>query len=223
MSYQFDFSSVLPYSGMIAEGLGRTVVLTMVGTLFGLALGVLIGACRAWQVQPFSAIFRVYVEIIRNTPFLVQLFFIFFGLPAIGVMMDAWTASILAMVINLGAYSAEIIRSGIQATAKGQIEAAESLAMTRFQILRYVVLPPSLARVWPALCSQIIIVMLGSSVCSQISMEDLTFAANFIQSRNFRSFEIYIVIAVLYLILSIVVRALLMRLGRICFKGGDRS
>ncbi|SDB82641.1 amino acid ABC transporter permease [Acinetobacter boissieri] len=222
MSYQFDFSSVLPYSGMIAEGLGRTLVLTIVGTIFGLALGIFAGACRAWKVQPLSTIFRVYIELIRNTPFLVQLFFIFFGLPAIGVTMNAWTASILAMIINLGAYSAEIVRAGIQATAKGQIEAAESLAMTRFQVLRYVVLPPSLGRVWPALCSQIIIVMLGSSVCSQISMEDLTFAANFIQSRNFRSFEIYIVIAVLYLILSVVIRALLLRLGRICFKGSDR-
>lgn len=222
MAYQFDFSSVLPYTGMIAEGLGRTILLTIIGTVFGLALGIIGGACRAWQVQPLSTIFRIYVEMIRNTPFLVQLFFIFFGLPAIGVTMNAWTASILAMIINLGAYSTEIVRAGIQATPKGQIEAAASLAMTRFQILRHVVLPPSLGRIWPALCSQIIIVMLGSSVCSQISMEEMTFVANFIQSRNFRGFEIYIVIAVLYLILAIVIRALLMRIGRACFKGSIR-
>ncbi len=176
------------------------------------------GACRAWRIQPVSALFRIYVEVIRNTPFLVQLFFIFFGLPAIGVTMNAWTASILAMIINLGAYSTEIVRLGIQATPKGQIEAAASLAMTRFQILRHVVLPPSLGRVWP-LCSQIIIVILGSSVCSQISMEELTFVANFIQSRNFRGFEIYIVVAVLYLVLAVCVRAILMRIGRVCFKG----
>lgn len=219
MAYEFEFSSVLPYTGMIAEGLGRTVVLTLIGTVFGLALGVIGGACRAWRIQPVSALFRIYVEVIRNTPFLVQLFFIFFGLPAIGVTMNAWTASILAMIINLGAYSTEIVRAGIQATPKGQIEAAASLAMTRFQILRHVVLLPSLGRVWPALCSQIIIVMLGSSVCSQISMEELTFVANFIQSRNFRGFEIYIVVAVLYLVLAVCVRAILMRIGRACFKG----
>ncbi|APV36850.1 amino acid ABC transporter permease [Acinetobacter soli] len=219
MAYEFEFSSVLPYTGMIAEGLGRTVVLTLIGTVFGLALGVIGGACRAWRIQPVSALFWIYVEVIRNTPFLVQLFFIFFGLPAIGVTMNAWTASILAMIINLGAYSTEIVRAGIQATPKGQIEAAASLAMTRFQILRHVVLPPSLGRVWPALCSQIIIVMLGSSVCSQISMEELTFVANFIQSRNFRGFEIYIVVAVLYLVLAVCVRAILMRIGRVCFKG----
>lgn len=219
MAYEFEFSSVLPYTGMIAEGLGRTVFLTLIGTVFGLALGVIGGACRAWRIQPVSALFRIYVEVIRNTPFLVQLFFIFFGLPAIGVTMNAWTASILAMIINLGAYSTEIVRAGIQATPKGQIEAAASLAMTRFQILRHVVLLPSLGRVWPALCSQIIIVMLGSSVCSQISMEELTFVANFIQSRNFRGFEIYIVVAVLYLVLAVCVRAILMRIGRACFKG----
>lgn len=219
MAYEFEFSSVLPYTGMIVEGLGRTVVLTLIGTVFGLALGVIGGACRAWRIQPVSALFRIYVEVIRNTPFLVQLFFIFFGLPAIGVTMNAWTASILAMIINLGAYSTEIVRAGIQATPKGQIEAAASLAMTRFQILRHVVLLPSLGRVWPALCSQIIIVMLGSSVCSQISMEELTFVANFIQSRNFRGFEIYIVVAVLYLVLAVCVRAILMRIGRVCFKG----
>ena len=103
MAYEFEFSSVLPYTGMIAEGLGRTVVLTLIGTVFGLALGVIGGACRAWRIQPVSALFRIYVEVIRNTPFLVQLFFIFFGLPAIGVTMNAWTASILAMIINLGA------------------------------------------------------------------------------------------------------------------------
>lgn len=223
MAYQFDFSSVLPYTSMIAEGLGRTIVLTIIGTVVGLTIGVIGGACRAWQIQPISAIFKVYVEIIRNTPFLVQLFFIFFGLPAIGVTMNAWTASILAMIINLGAYSTEIIRAGIQATPKGQIEAAASLAMTRFQILRYVVLPPSLGRIWPALCSQIIIVMLGSSVCSQISMEELTFVANFIQSRNFRGFEIYIVVAVLYLVFAILLRALLIRVGRLCFKGSIQS
>ncbi|MEB3754514.1 amino acid ABC transporter permease [Acinetobacter sp. MD2(2019)] len=223
MAYQFDFSSVVPFTGMIAEGLGRTALLTLIGTVFGLALGIIGGACRAWRVQPISSIFRIYVEIIRNTPFLVQLFFIFFGLPAVGVTMNAWTASILAMIINLGAYSTEIVRAGIQATPKGQIEAAASLAMTRFQILRHVVLPPSLGRVWPALCSQIIIVMLGSSVCSQISMEELTFVANFVQSRNFRGFEIYIVVAILYLIFAIGIRALLMRIGRICFKGSVHS
>ncbi|WP_122659678.1 ABC transporter permease subunit, partial [Pseudomonas viridiflava] len=103
------------------------------------------------------------VELIRNTPFLVQLFFIFFGLPSLGMQISEWQAAVLAMVINLGAYSTEIIRAGIQAISKGQLEASAALAMSRYETFRYVVLVPALRKVWPALSSQIIIVMLGSA------------------------------------------------------------
>ncbi|OHC43531.1 MAG: ABC transporter permease, partial [Pseudomonadales bacterium RIFCSPLOWO2_02_FULL_63_210] len=161
-----------------------------------------------------------YVELIRNTPFIVQLFFIFFGLPALGVRMNEWEAAVLAMVINLGAYSTEIIRAGIQAIPGGQLEAAAALAMNRLEIFRHVVLRPALAKVWPALSSQIIIVMLGSAVCSQISTEELSFAANFIQSRNFRAFETYLVTTLLYLAMAILIRQLLAWVGRRFIVGG---
>ena len=162
---------------------------------------------RAWSTFWARRSLGVYVELLRNTPFIVQLFFLFFGLPALGLKLSPEFASVLAMVINLGAYSAEIVRAGIQSTPKGQIEAAMSLALTRMQTFTRVVLPPALQRVWPALVSQIIIVMLGSAVCGQISTEELSFAANLIQSRNFRAFESFIVATVLYLLLSILVRA----------------
>ena len=132
----------------------------------------------------------LYVELIRNTPFIVQLFFLFFGLPSLGIKLSPESASVLAMVINLGAYATEIIRAGIEATPRGQIEAALSLALSRAQVFTRVVLPPALRKVWPALVSQIIIVMLGSAVCGQISTEELSYAANLIQSRNFRSFRV---------------------------------
>jgi polar amino acid transport system permease protein len=150
-----------------------------------------------------------YVELIRNTPFIVQLFFIFFGLPAAGVRISAETASVIAMVINLGAYAAEIIRAGLEATPKGQLEAALSLALNRRQTFLHVVLPPALKKVWPALVSQIIIVMLGSSVCGQISTRELSYSADLIQSNNFRSFEAFIVVGSMYLVLSIATRQLL--------------
>jgi polar amino acid transport system permease protein len=147
-----------------------------------------------------------YVELIRNTPFIIQLFFIFFGLPALGVKLSAETASILAMVLNLGAYACEIVRAGIESTPPGQIEAAKSLALNRWQIFTRVVLPPSLERVWPALVSQIIIVMLGSAVCGQISTEEISYAANLISSRTFRSMESYILVTVVYLGFAILLR-----------------
>jgi polar amino acid transport system permease protein len=161
-----------------------------------------------------------YVELIRNTPFIVQLFFIFFGLPALGLRISPEWSSVIAMVVNLGAYAAEIVRAGVQATPRGQIEAAISLALTPAQTFTRVVLPPALRRVWPALVSQIIIVMLGSAVCGQIATEELSYTANLIQSRNFRAFEAFIVATGMYLLLAIGVRHVLNRLGNRLLFGG---
>lgn len=214
MAYQFDFPAVWEYREQLVSGALHTLALTGLGAVLGVGVGILGAVCRAWRIKPFSAFFAVYVELVRNTPFLVQLFFIFFGLPAMGVKLGEWEAAMIAVVFNLGAYCTEIIRSGIQAVTRGQVEAASSLAMTRPQIFRHVVLRPALQKVWPALASQIVIVMLGTSVCSQIAAEELTFAANFIQSRNFRAFETYIVVALMYFGLSFLVRWLLNQFGQ---------
>jgi len=214
MAYQFDFAPVLAQADLLLEGAWFTVQLTLIGSVLGVAIGVLGALVRAWRLRPFDTLFGVYVELIRNTPFIVQLFFIFFGLPAPGVHLGEWQAAVLAMVINLGAYSTEIIRAGIQAIPKGQLEAAAALAMGRFEAFRHVVLRPALGKVWPALSSQIAIVMLGSAVCSQIATEELSFAANFIQSRNFRAFETYLLTTLLYLLMAIGVRQLLAWIGQ---------
>jgi polar amino acid transport system permease protein len=147
----------------------------------------------------------------------VQLFFVFFGLPALGFKLSAIEAGLLALVLNLGAYSTEIIRAGIQATPPGQLEAARTLGLSKLQTFVRVVLPPALERIYPALSSQCIIVMLGSAVVSQISVEELTFAANFIQSRNFRSFEVYLVTALMYLLLAVGMRQLFRLAGYYAF------
>ncbi|MEO9332379.1 amino acid ABC transporter permease [Ectopseudomonas guguanensis] len=214
MAYQFDFAAVLQHSDLLLQGAAFTLALTAIGTLLGVGLGIVGAILRAWRIRPFDRIFGVYVELIRNTPFIVQLFFIFFGLPSLGVRLSEWEAAVLAMVINLGAYSTEIIRAGIQAIPHGQLEAASALAMSRFETFRHVVLRPALGKVWPALSSQIIIVMLGSAVCSQISTEELSFAANFIQSRNFRAFETYLLTTALYLLMAVGIRQLLAWFGR---------
>ena len=214
MAYEFDFAPVLAQAPLLLKGAWFTLQQTVVGTMLGVAIGVLGAGVRAWRVRPFDMLFGLYVELIRNTPFIVQLFFIFFGLPALGIRLTEWQAAVLAMVINLGAYSTEIIRAGIQAIPKGQLEAAAALAMSRFEAFRHVVLQPALAKVWPALTSQIVIVMLGSAVCSQIATEELSFAANFIQSRNFRAFETYLLTTVLYLIMAIALRQLLAWVGQ---------
>ena len=207
-------------------GVGWTTALTLSAVLVGTSLGIFCAWVRARGfgdgVAPvwLKAVVGGYVEAIRNTPFIIQLFFIFFGLPAIGVKMSAESASFLAMTINLGAYATEIIRAGLEATPRGQIEAAESLALNRLQIFTRVVLPPALKKIWPSMVGQSIIVMLGSSVCGQISIQELSYAADLIQSRNFRSFEAFIIIGAIYLTLSMLLRAALNWVGEKLIFGG---
>jgi polar amino acid transport system permease protein len=222
MRIEFDFIAVLLQWPLLAKGVLWTLGLTAISAVIGLLVGTLCAWARSSGPLWLRWVVGSYVELIRNTPFIVQLFFVFFGLPAAGVKLTPETASVIAMVVNLGAYAAEIIRAGIEATPKGQFEAAASLALSRLQIFRYVVLPPALQKVWPALTSQIIIVMLGSAVCGQISTEELSYAANLIQSRNFRAFEAFIIATGIYLLLSVGVRALLNWAGPRYLFGGRR-
>lgn len=211
---QLNFPALWPYWPELLSGLWVTIQLTVLATVGGVSLGILGAALRSGKSSLVSRLWGGYVELIRNTPFVVQLFFIVFGLPNLGLKLTAGEAALLAMLINLGAYSTEIIRAGIQVTPKGQWEAGRVLGLTRLQTFMRVVLPPSLKRIYPALVSQCIIVMLGSSVVSQVSYEELTFAANLIQSRTFLSFEVYLVTTLIYLALSIVMRQLLLAAGR---------
>ncbi|MFZ9285793.1 MAG: amino acid ABC transporter permease [Burkholderiaceae bacterium] len=215
-----DFGAVLAQWPLLLKGVAGTLGLTAISAVIGVVVGVVCAWARVHGGAVLRALAGTYVELIRNTPFIVQLFFVFFGLPAAGVKLSPEAASVLAMVINLGAYATEILRAGIEATPRGQIEAAQSLALSPRQTFMHVVLPPALRRVWPALVSQIIIVMLGSAVCGQISTEELSFAANLIQSRNFRAFEAFLIATALYLVLSVAVRRLLNWLGPRFLFGG---
>ncbi len=220
MNYHFEFGWLFEYYPQIVKGIAITIELIAVGAVAGILLGIVCAWVRALGPAWLKPVVAAYVELIRNTPFLIQLFFIFFGLPSLGVQLSELQAANLAMVVNLGAYSSEIIRAGIQATPRGQFEAGASLAMSPFETFRHVVLVPSLQRIWPALSSQVVIVMLGSAVVSQIAAEDLTFAANFIQSRTFRAFEAYIVSTVVYLMLAILLRQVLVMVGWAIFPRG---
>ena len=203
---QLDFAAVLVDWPLLLRGAALTLALTAAATVLGLALGVACARLRTHGGAVVRALATAYVELIRNTPFIVQLFFIFFGLPSLGLRLSSEAASVIAMTLNLGAYAAEIVRAGIDATPRGQLEAARSLAMTEGQVFRKVVLPPALGRVWPAMVSQIVIVMLGSAVCGQIAAQELSYFTNLIMSRNFRSFEANLVAAALYLAMAVLLR-----------------
>jgi polar amino acid transport system permease protein len=213
MHYVFQFGVVLDNLPLLLHGALLTIRLSALAMLFGLGVGILGAAVSTSGPRWARVIVGAYVEIIRNTPFLVQLFIIYFSLPAIGLRMRADQAALLAMTINLGAYATEIVRGGIEAIPFGQIEAARALGLCRGHIFRFIILKPALRIVYPALVSQFILLMLGSSVVSSISAVDLTAVANTLQSTTFRAFEFYFATTLIYLIMALGFRLLLDALG----------
>ncbi|MGQ0664077.1 MAG: amino acid ABC transporter permease [Pseudomonadota bacterium] len=223
MTYEFQFGVVFDNIDALLFGAWLTTKLSLTAIALGLGVGILGALARTSSVKPLRWIAGAYVEAIRNTPFLVQLFIVFFGLPSIGVKMTAGQAALGTMVMNLGAYSTEIVRAGIEAIPKGQIEAGLSLGLSKLHVIRYIVMFPALKIVYPALASQFVLLMLASSVVSQISAEELTFAAHFLQSRTYRSFEIYFVITFMYLGLALMFRALFHAIHAVAFRRHRRG
>lgn len=208
VNYTFQFGDVLAAWPLLLKGVWVTIQLSFLAMAIGLVVAIVCAWGKTEGPAPVRWLVNAYIEIIRNTPFLVQLFFFFFALPALGLRWSAHTAALTAMVVNLGAYATEIIRAGIESIPKGQIEAGLALSLNRLQIFRFVILKPALRAIFPALTSQFILLMLSSSVVSAISADDLTSVAANLQSQTFRSFEIYIVVAVIYLLLSLAFSAL---------------
>jgi len=217
MGIQLDFPAVLERWPSFLGGAVLTLELAFLATVLGATLGTLAAVGRGTRHRLISDVCKAYVEAIRNTPLLVQLFLVYFGLASIGLKFSAFSVAVAALTINVGAYTAEIMRAGFEAIPRGQIEAAEGLALSRFQVYWHVILLPAVERVYPALTSQFVLLMLASSVCSQISAEELTAAANYIQSDTYRAFETYIIVAVLYVVLSLVMRAGFWSLGLLLF------
>ena len=219
MGYELDFGALAQYSGLFLEGTAVTLGLTAVASVLGIAFGIAgASGARSKHLWLRRAI-AIYVELIRNTPFIVQMFFIFFGLPSLGLRFSAMQAAAIAMTINLTAYAIEILRAGLQAVPPGQTEAGRGLGLRPMAIFGLIVLPQAVANVYPALIGQITITMLESAVVSQIAVVDLTHVADFIQSRNFRSFETYLVITLVYLVLAVAMRRGLVLAGQRLFTG----
>jgi polar amino acid transport system permease protein len=217
MGIELDFPAVLQRWPAFVGGAVLTLELAFFATVLGALFGTLAAVGRGAHSALIAGACKAYVEAIRNTPLLVQIFLVYFGLASVGLKLSAFTVAVAALTINVGAYTAEIMRAGFEAIPRGQIEAAEGLALSRPQIYWHIILLPAVERVYPALTSQFVLLMLASSVCSQISAEELTAVANYIQSDTYRAFETYIIVAVLYIILSLVMRAGFWGLGLFLF------
>ncbi len=207
MHYAFHFNVVWDHWRDLAEGAWLTIQLSALAMILGLALATVCAYAQAAGPSLVRRTIAAYIESIRNTPFLVQIFIIYFSLPALGISVGANQAAVAAMVINFGAYGTEILRAGIESISHGQIDAAKALGLTRLQTFRYVVLFPALKTVFPALASQFILLMLASSIVSAISATELTAVTNSLQSTTFRPFEFYFVATGLYLVMALGFRA----------------
>jgi polar amino acid transport system permease protein len=209
MHYAFHFNVVWAHWRDLAQGAWLTIELSSLAMVLGLAVATACVYAKAAGPSPLRWAIAGYIELIRNTPFLVQIFIVYFSLPALGISVGANEAAVAAMVVNFGAYGTEILRAGIESIPRGQVDAARALGLTRLQTFRYVVLFPALKTVYPALASQFILLMLASSVVSAISAVELTAVTNSLQSTTFRSFEFYFVATGIYLAMALGIRAVL--------------
>ncbi len=203
MNYRFQFQVIWDNWEMLLEGVTLTLQLSALAIVLGLLVGIVGALCRTSGNRFLGLLAAAYVEAIRNTPFLVQLLFIFFGISSLGPRLGSGQAALLALTINFGAYATEIIRAGIQSIEPSQIEAGMSLGLNRVQVFRLVVLKPAVANIYPALTSQMVLLLLLTSVVSQISAKELTYMGNFLRSRTFRDFEVYFALALIYVTLAL--------------------
>jgi polar amino acid transport system permease protein len=208
VNYVLDFSPVIEGLPSLLWGCVGTLGLALGGMVLAIIIGVGGVVLRSSHIKQLRWLVMGFVELIRNTPFLVQIYFIFFALPLAGIILNPTVTAIIALGINGGAYAIEIIRGGVQSIHKGQIEAGLALGLHRGQVFRLIVLRPALRAIFPSLTSQFILLTLTTSIASAISAYELTSVAGIIESNSFRSFEVYGVVTLLYLAMS----TLLMRM-----------
>ena len=214
---KLDFGAVIERWPMFVDGAIMTMELAVVATTFGFLIGTAGAIAKRSASESARRIATIYVEAIRNTPILVQIFLVYFGLASLGLKLPAFTVALAALTLNVGAYATEIMRAGFDSIPKGQIEAAECLALSRRQVYWHIMLRPAMEKVYPALTSQFVLLMLASSVCSQISAEELTAVSNFVQSDTYRPFETYAFVGAVYVLLSLAMRACLWGIGLVLF------
>jgi polar amino acid transport system permease protein len=202
MGYTLDFLVVWQALPALLWGCLGTLALALAGMTLAMVIGVAGVAALDSRMAWLRTIVIGFVEIVRNTPFLVQIFFLFFALPLIGLKLSPTATAIIALGVNGGAYAIEIIRGGVQSIHKGQIEAGYALGLHKGQVFRFVVLKPALRAIYPSLTGQFIMLTLTSSICSAVSAYELTSVAQRIESDTFRSFEVYFFVTFLYLAIS---------------------
>jgi amino ABC transporter, permease protein, 3-TM region, his/glu/gln/arg/opine family len=213
----FDMNLVVNSFPLLLIGAGVTIQITVLSTAIGFVIGLIVGVARISHLRPLRLLAEVYVEFFRGTPLLVQIFLFYFALPVItGQRIDPFIAAISACGINSGAYVAEIFRAGIQSVDEGQMEAGRSLGMTWLQTMRYIIVPQAFKRVIPPLGNEFIAMLKDSSLVSVIGFEELTRRGQLIIAKTYGSFEIWMSVAVIYLVMTLTISRFVAYLERRC-------
>ncbi|MEO0620888.1 MAG: amino acid ABC transporter permease [Pseudomonadota bacterium] len=200
----FEIYRNAEYFWLLAEGAAFSAGLTLAAATLGFALALMLAGARYAKVPVLAPFATAYVEFTRNTPLIVQLFLVTFGLPQLfGYQWPFWAHALLALSLNFSAYFAEILRAGFVSIGAGQVEAARALGLTASRTFFLVVFPQATAKMYPALGSQFIFLFLTTGVISEIGVTDLTHAGVFIDSRTFRSFEVFATLTLIYIALSL--------------------
>jgi len=193
----------------LAHGLILTLEITLTCIAIGIALGIMLALGRVYGGRLISIPCNIYIQVFRGTPLLVQLLMIYYGLPSWGISLSAFVSGILALGLNTAAYQAEYLRGAIQAVKGGQLMAARAIGMTLPQAIRYVILPQAFRIVIPSWSNELILMFKYSSIVFSVTLLDLMGVGKRIAARNFRYFEVFIVVALFYLVLVFIITQLL--------------
>ena len=204
---------------LLLQGVKTSLVLTVIAGIFGFIFAAALAASRYFKIPVLRYFSLCFIELTRNTPLIVQLFFFAFGLPLLlGYQWPFWAHALLAITLNFSAYFSEILRAGFQEIDNGQKEAAKALGIPAWISFYKIIFPQAVSKVFPSLSSQFIFLFLTTGIISEIGVVDLTQAGIFIDSRTFRTFEVFITLTVFYIALSIFLKSILSVLQKYFFK-----
>lgn len=193
----------------LLDGLNITLLLTFISIIFGLIIGITLALGRVYGNRIVSSVCIGYIEVIRGTPLLVQLFLLYFGLPSVGIALTPLQAALIGLSLNSGAYQAEYLRGSIQSIPSGQMIAARTLGMNSLQSIKNILLPQALRISIPAWSNELIYLLKYTSIAYLITVEELTAEGFFIAAKTYKYIEVFVIIAIIYLVLTILLTAII--------------
>lgn len=197
-----DFTAIAPYVHMLLAGAVTTIQASLLAVTFGSLFGVVVGALRVMPVRWVRSLAATYIYVIRGTPLLIQLFLIYFGLPSLGLNLPAFAAGIIGLSINSSGYVGEIVRGGIEAVPKGQWEASQVLGLSYMKTLRFIILPQAIRNMLPAIGNEFVTLIKESSLLSTLAITELTMVGQQVRSVTYASFETFIMVGIIYLVMT---------------------